>query len=204
MHRDPPHPGAARTPLDAVERARRQAGRPRASAIRGWKPRAWGRWPASPSATTCSPRPTAIGIEAMRVFGDPQRFAPDGADGDTGAFLPPMLYALRRSLDAAEAVHEVEAFGPVSTVMPYRDLAMRSRSPTAAGARLVAVGVHPRRRRRAKSSCWAPAPITAGLLRSTATARKESTGHGSPLAASWSMAALAALAAARRWAASAA
>lgn len=41
------------------------------------------------------------------------------ADAETGAFLPPLL--LEADADAAE-VHAVEAFGPVSTVVGYRDL----------------------------------------------------------------------------------
>ncbi len=48
-------------------------------------------------------------------------FAVDGADADRGAFLAPILL---RARDAASArlVHAVEAFGPVSTLLGYRDL----------------------------------------------------------------------------------
>ncbi|MEM8728563.1 MAG: phenylacetic acid degradation bifunctional protein PaaZ [Pseudomonadota bacterium] len=62
-----------------------------------------------------------IGTEADRVFGDPAQFDVLGADAQTGAFLPPMLFHCANP-DAAQYVHTVEAFGPVSTIMPYRDL----------------------------------------------------------------------------------
>lgn len=63
-----------------------------------------------------------IGQEAERVFGDPGAFAVQGADAETGAFLPPMLYHCADP-DKAARVHDTEAFGPVSTIMGYRDIA---------------------------------------------------------------------------------
>ncbi|PWE32817.1 phenylacetic acid degradation bifunctional protein PaaZ [Maritimibacter sp. 55A14] len=62
-----------------------------------------------------------IGLEAERVFGNPADFTVEGADPARGAFLPPMLYHCADP-DAATRVHETEAFGPVSTIMGYRDL----------------------------------------------------------------------------------
>ncbi|MBQ0803280.1 MAG: phenylacetic acid degradation bifunctional protein PaaZ [Sulfitobacter sp.] len=61
-----------------------------------------------------------IGAEAERVFGDPDSFAVDGADCEKGAFVPPMLFHCTDP-DNAIRVHDTEAFGPVSTIMPYRD-----------------------------------------------------------------------------------
>ncbi len=60
----------------------------------------------------------AIGAEATRVFGDPDNFA---MAGSKGAFVPPMLFHCADP-DNATRVHDTEAFGPVSTVMGYRDL----------------------------------------------------------------------------------
>src|SRR3954454_6911423 len=54
---------------------------------------------------------------AELVAGDPERFAVVGADRDRGAFLPPLLLRCD-DVDAAEP-HDVEAFSPVSTVLPY-------------------------------------------------------------------------------------
>jgi len=62
-----------------------------------------------------------IGLEAERVIGDPDTFTVNGADAKAGAFVPPMLFHCPTP-DTAIRVHEVEAFGPVSTIMPYRDI----------------------------------------------------------------------------------
>lgn len=55
------------------------------------------------------------------VFGDPQDFAVKGGDAAKGAFLAPILLRCNDPHGAA-VVHEVEAFGPVATLMPYDDL----------------------------------------------------------------------------------
>jgi oxepin-CoA hydrolase/3-oxo-5,6-dehydrosuberyl-CoA semialdehyde dehydrogenase len=58
---------------------------------------------------------------ATRVaFGDPDAVKVSGADQATGAFLSPIL--LRADDIRAAEPHEVEAFGPVSTLLPYRDM----------------------------------------------------------------------------------
>ncbi len=62
-----------------------------------------------------------IGAEAECVFGDQENFTVTGADKDKGAFVSPMLFHCAAP-DLAERVHDTEAFGPVSTIMPYRDL----------------------------------------------------------------------------------
>ena len=59
--------------------------------------------------------------EAERVFGDPNDFSINGANAQNGAFVPPMLFHCNDA-DEAVKIHEVEAFGPVSTVMGYRDI----------------------------------------------------------------------------------
>ena len=66
-------------------------------------------------------RAAILGSEAERVFGDPDVFTVEGADAEKGAFVPPMLFHCADP-DAAQRVHDTEAFGPVSTVMGYRDL----------------------------------------------------------------------------------
>jgi oxepin-CoA hydrolase/3-oxo-5,6-dehydrosuberyl-CoA semialdehyde dehydrogenase len=55
--------------------------------------------------------------EARIVFGDPD--LPPAPDG---AFLSPILLRCDTPWDAS-SVHDKEAFGPVSTLMPYRDVA---------------------------------------------------------------------------------
>ena len=54
------------------------------------------------------------------VFGDTDKVTVTGADAERGAFLSPIL--LRTDDVFAAPVHQVEAFGPVSTLLPYDDL----------------------------------------------------------------------------------
>jgi oxepin-CoA hydrolase/3-oxo-5,6-dehydrosuberyl-CoA semialdehyde dehydrogenase len=61
-----------------------------------------------------------LSAEAKLVHGDPDRVEVAGADPERGAFLSPMLF--RCDDLSAAAPHEVEAFGPVSTLLPYGDL----------------------------------------------------------------------------------
>jgi len=59
--------------------------------------------------------------EANVVYGNRSDFALVDADVEKGAFFMPTLLHCERPLSAC-AVHSVEAFGPVSTVLPYADL----------------------------------------------------------------------------------
>jgi 3,4-dehydroadipyl-CoA semialdehyde dehydrogenase len=63
-----------------------------------------------------------LGREAERLTGDPATFRPVDADVETGAFVPPTLLRSRDPA-GARALHEVEVFGPVATLMPYGDAA---------------------------------------------------------------------------------
>jgi oxepin-CoA hydrolase/3-oxo-5,6-dehydrosuberyl-CoA semialdehyde dehydrogenase len=118
--------------------------------------------------------------EAELVAGDPEQFEPAGGDRRQGGFVPPLLL-LCRSPHAAAAVHEVEAFGPVATILPYADaedavrLARRGAGSLAASVFCAdeAVGAHIALRL---------APYHGRVLVVNAGCAKESTGHGSPLA----------------------
>lgn len=59
--------------------------------------------------------------QANIVFGDPESLDPVGADNDKGAFISPILLRCDTPWKA-DKIHAVEAFGPVSTLMPYKDL----------------------------------------------------------------------------------
>ncbi len=63
----------------------------------------------------------ALKSETKIVFGDSAASDPIGASAVTGAFVSPTLLRCDDPW-TAKAVHEVEAFGPVSTLMPYRSL----------------------------------------------------------------------------------
>jgi oxepin-CoA hydrolase/3-oxo-5,6-dehydrosuberyl-CoA semialdehyde dehydrogenase len=55
------------------------------------------------------------------VFGASHGFAPVGVGAAEGAFFSPTLVVCRDGM-RNDAVHDVEAFGPVSTMMPYETL----------------------------------------------------------------------------------
>ena len=63
-----------------------------------------------------------ISRSAPIVFGDLDHVSLQGEGLEGGAFMSPVLMRADEPW-ASEAVHEVEAFGPVSTLMPYKDLA---------------------------------------------------------------------------------
>ena len=107
---------------------------------------------------------------AQIVVGDPENFDVVGADKATGAFLPPIL--LRSDDKDATEPHDIEAFGPVSTVIGYdsTDDVDRTRRPRQG---------QPRRLRRHRAiphspatSCLASPRSTAASSSSTATTRR--------------------------------
>lgn len=116
-----------------------------------------------------------IGAEARLAFGGELSFA--GAD--KGAFVAPHLFHCENP-DAARAVHEEEAFGPVSTVMGYRDLAHGLDLVNRGGGSLVMslITHDPAVAREAalKSAAW-----HGRIYINDRTSMKEATGHGAPL-----------------------
>lgn len=59
--------------------------------------------------------------ESNIVYGTLDRIDVTGAEFDKGAFLSPVLLVNERPLEST-VIHEVEAFGPVCTLMPYHDI----------------------------------------------------------------------------------
>ena len=55
------------------------------------------------------------------VVGNLEKFEVVGADKIDGAFLPPILLLNEKPFNNTES-HEIEAFGPVATLMPYNNL----------------------------------------------------------------------------------
>ncbi|MGZ8364257.1 MAG: phenylacetic acid degradation bifunctional protein PaaZ, partial [Caulobacteraceae bacterium] len=120
-----------------------------------------------------------IAREARMVFGDLDQVETHGADAEKGAFLSPILMRCDAPTDAV-FVHETEAFGPVATLMPYRDLdegvalcnrgegslvmSLFTHSPEVASQVVMGSGAYHGRVLIADRDC-----------------AKESTGHGNPL-----------------------
>jgi oxepin-CoA hydrolase/3-oxo-5,6-dehydrosuberyl-CoA semialdehyde dehydrogenase len=112
------------------------------------------------------------------VYGDPDRVEVVGADSERGAFMSPLL--LRCDDPGRAEPHEVEAFGPVSTVIAYRDaaeavkLAARGRGSLAGSVVTADVGF-------AGEVLAGLAPWHGRILVLDRDDAAESTGHGSPL-----------------------
>ncbi len=112
------------------------------------------------------------------VFGDPEHVEVTGADATRGAFLSPLLV---RAEDPRRAeVHEVEAFGPVATLIGYHDtadvidLASLGKGSLAGSIVTEDPGF-------AREVILGTAPWHGRLLVLDSDAAPESTGHGSPL-----------------------
>lgn len=100
-------------------------------------------------------------------------------DKDKGAFFPITLLYCDKPLNASEP-HEVEAFGPVSTLLPYNSLEEAAEIARRGRGSLVSTIVT-RDRQEARTLVFGLAPQHGRLLVLNRDNAKESTGHGSPL-----------------------
>jgi oxepin-CoA hydrolase / 3-oxo-5,6-dehydrosuberyl-CoA semialdehyde dehydrogenase len=116
--------------------------------------------------------------ETDLIVGRTEAFEPKGADVRRGAFVPPTLLRCRDP-HAARAVHEVEAFGPVATVVPYRGTADAIALARLSGGSLAA-SVFSADDALAAQLVRGLAPYHGRILVVNARCAKESTGHGSP------------------------
>ena len=111
------------------------------------------------------------------VFGDPAHVDAVDADPERGAFLSPIL--LQAPADRAEP-HEVEAFGPVCTLIPYQSpddaIALAARGAGSLVGSVVSGDAD-----FARSVVLGVAPWHGRLLVLDRDDAGESTGHGSPL-----------------------
>lgn len=101
------------------------------------------------------------------------------ADSKTGAFLSPLLLMNNKPFSSA-SVHEVEAFGPVSTIMPYKNMdeavALSKKGKGSLCSSIVTADD-----KLAKQYVLGAATHHGRILVLNSDCAKESTGHGSPL-----------------------
>jgi oxepin-CoA hydrolase / 3-oxo-5,6-dehydrosuberyl-CoA semialdehyde dehydrogenase len=113
------------------------------------------------------------------VFGERDGFKPQGEGVAEGAFFSPTLLMSRKPLEH-DAVHDVEAFGPVSTLLAYdgidEAIALAARGRGSLVATLVT-----RDPKVAAKVVPIAAALHGRLLILDREAAAESTGHGSPL-----------------------
>jgi oxepin-CoA hydrolase/3-oxo-5,6-dehydrosuberyl-CoA semialdehyde dehydrogenase len=112
---------------------------------------------------------------ARIVSGDPYVSPVPGK----GAFISPILL---RSDDpwGADAVHDIEAFGPVSTIMPYKDLA-DAIALANRGMGSLALSLFTFDPKVAEEFVLGAGAFHGRMVILDRTSAKESTGHGSPL-----------------------
>jgi oxepin-CoA hydrolase / 3-oxo-5,6-dehydrosuberyl-CoA semialdehyde dehydrogenase len=119
--------------------------------------------------------------DAEVVVGDPDAVTLASGDPDLGAFLNPVVLHCANP-HAARRVHDVEAFGPVATLMPYDDpdeavaLTHRGKGSLAASVFTHDPGV-------AEAMVLGMAPFHGRILIGNRDSAVSSTGHGSPLPA---------------------
>lgn len=117
--------------------------------------------------------------EAELLTGDPHAVRPRGADADQGAFLAPTLLRVRDA-SSARRVHEVEAFGPVCTLLPYDSVAQAIELARKGEGSLVA-SVFTADHAAARDLVLGLAPYHGRVLVVDPACAAEQTGHGSPL-----------------------
>jgi oxepin-CoA hydrolase/3-oxo-5,6-dehydrosuberyl-CoA semialdehyde dehydrogenase len=121
----------------------------------------------------------ALAREARVAFGDGAAPALIGADAGAGAFVAPTLLVCDDPARAT-AIHEVEAFGPVATLMPYASLDEAIALLNRGGGSLV-MSLFTYDREIAREVVLGAGSFHGRVVVIDRDCAKESTGHGSPL-----------------------
>ncbi|MFM9976223.1 MAG: phenylacetic acid degradation bifunctional protein PaaZ [Beijerinckiaceae bacterium] len=118
-------------------------------------------------------------LEAEIIFGDPEQVSVEGADSHNGAFLSPILM-LTKDAKTARAVHSLEAFGPVATLVPYTDLDQAvTLAKRGEGSLVGSLVTHDPQV--ARHVIFGAAAFHGRMLILDRDCARESTGHGSPM-----------------------
>ncbi len=113
------------------------------------------------------------------VFGDIDNFEVTGADKSKGAFLSPILFLNENPFTNTDC-HNIEAFGPVSTIIPYKTLDEAIELANMGKGSLVC-SIVTNDDKIAKEFVMGAACMHGRILILNAACAKESTGHGSPM-----------------------
>ena len=113
------------------------------------------------------------------VFGDLDGFDVTGADKKLGAFFSPVLFRNNDPFHKTDC-HDIEAFGPVSTIMPYKDINDAVTLAKMGKGSLVSSIVTPNDKE-AREYVVGAASMHGRILVLNKECAKESTGHGSPM-----------------------
>ena len=124
-------------------------------------------------------RITDLCSEAEIVHGDPDSPVIVSGDAEQGAFINPVLLYCDQP-EGCEAIHAVEAFGPVSTIIPYESVDDAISLASRGGGSLVA-SVFTDSGDFARDVVAGLAPWHGRIMLGNRLSAKSSTGHGSPL-----------------------
>ena len=113
------------------------------------------------------------------IFGSLSEFEVVGADKDKGAFFSPILFKNEDPFNKTD-VHKIEAFGPVSTIMPYKDLEEAVELCRMGKGSLVS-SIVTADNNTARNFVVNAASMHGRILVLNERCAKESTGHGSPM-----------------------
>lgn len=121
----------------------------------------------------------ALAAEMDVVYGPLDDFQLSGGNKEKGAFFPPVLFRNDQPFEHT-LVHEVEAFGPVSTIMPYKSLEEAVEIAGMGKGSLVSSIVTADDNIATEFAVEA-APMHGRIHVLNEKCAKESTGHGSPM-----------------------
>lgn len=113
------------------------------------------------------------------VIGDLEKFEVIGADKEKGAFLPPVVFLNDDPFHKVDC-HNVEAFGPVSTIMPYNNLD-EAMALAKMGRGSLVCSIVTQDDDIAREFVLGTAAMHGRILVLNSDCAKESTGHGSPM-----------------------
>lgn len=120
-----------------------------------------------------------LAADTQVVYGDLDQFEVMGADKEKGAFMAPVVLLNDAPFQKASS-HTVEAFGPVSTIMPYRSMEEAIQLTQLGRGSLVST-VCTADPKIAREYVLEAAPYHGRVLILNEACAKEQTGHGSPL-----------------------
>ncbi|RMG83699.1 MAG: phenylacetic acid degradation bifunctional protein PaaZ [Bacteroidetes bacterium] len=120
-----------------------------------------------------------LAAEQEIVYGDLENFEVVGADKNKGAFLAPVLFINDKPFEKTK-VHEIEPFGPVSTIIPYNSIEEAIQIVKMGKGSLV-TSVATYDDEFAKQFTLGTAAYNGRILILNRENGKTSTGHGSPL-----------------------
>lgn len=113
------------------------------------------------------------------IIGDFEKFEVKGADKNKGAFMPPIIF-LNESPFKNTDCHNIEAFGPVSTIMPYKTIDEAIQLSKMGKGSLVS-SIITADDKIARMYVIGAACMHGRILVLNSDCAKESTGHGSPM-----------------------